>query len=235
MAALSVRLLPFCLLSIGPPIRFCRQLIRLVWRLCSDMGLGELGAFSPGMGTMDHRQICRGRWRFPTAQCRRIVPVHPTPLYETGMSVIAFGLLWSIRKQKEGTPGWLLGGAFILAGIERFIAEFFRLNQPVLLRVDRGTTYKYFDGLLLGVVLSIGSRIVLVTEEAPAPIPPVIPQAQKAAAVIISSRLNRQIASGLSFQHLSLRLPSCFSYTHRDFHNTPDHNHRSRNQEDDKS
>jgi phosphatidylglycerol:prolipoprotein diacylglycerol transferase len=69
---------------------------------------------------------------FPNGTVPTDVPVHPTPLYETGMSLICFGLLWSIRKQKEGTSGWLLGGAFILAGIERFIAEFFRLNQPAL-------------------------------------------------------------------------------------------------------
>ena len=93
-------------------------------------GIGRIGCFLSGDGDYGPPSDLPWAMAFPNGTRPTNIPVHPTPLYETGMSVIAFGLLWSIRKQKEGTPGWLLGGAFILAGIERFIAEFFRRNQP---------------------------------------------------------------------------------------------------------
>ena len=95
-------------------------------------GIGRIGCFLSGDGDYGPPSDLPWAMAFPNGTVPTAVPVHPTPLYETGMSFIGFGLLWSIRKQKEGTSGWLLGGAFILAGIERFIAEFFRLNQPAL-------------------------------------------------------------------------------------------------------
>ena len=95
-------------------------------------GIGRIGCFLSGDGDYGPPSNLPWAMAFPNGTVPTNVPVHPTPLYETGLSLIGFGLLWSIRKQKEGTPGWLLGGAFILGGIERFIAEFFRLNQPAL-------------------------------------------------------------------------------------------------------
>jgi phosphatidylglycerol---prolipoprotein diacylglyceryl transferase len=56
--------------------------------------------------------------------------VHPTPIYELIEAVIAFGILWSLRKRgyARGTMAWLY---LILTGISRFIVEFWRIN-PVL-------------------------------------------------------------------------------------------------------
>jgi phosphatidylglycerol---prolipoprotein diacylglyceryl transferase len=92
------------------------------------------------------------------------VSVHPTPLYETGMSFIAGGLLWAYRKQKEGTPGWLFGGYLILAGSERFLAEFWRRNAPVLF--GWMTTAQIFSLLL---ILIGGGFLYWVTHRTPAP------------------------------------------------------------------
>lgn len=56
--------------------------------------------------------------------------VHPTPIYELIESVIAFGILWSLRKRgyAPGTMAWLY---LILTGISRFVVEFWRIN-PML-------------------------------------------------------------------------------------------------------
>jgi phosphatidylglycerol:prolipoprotein diacylglycerol transferase len=58
--------------------------------------------------------------------------LHPTPLYESLMSLTIFFMLWSIRK-REYKPGSIFVFYMILAGVERFIAEFWRLTSIVAL------------------------------------------------------------------------------------------------------
>jgi phosphatidylglycerol:prolipoprotein diacylglycerol transferase len=56
--------------------------------------------------------------------------VHPTPVYETlTMGLVALGL-WRLRDRLA--PGQLFGLYLVLAGTERFLVEFLRLNDPVL-------------------------------------------------------------------------------------------------------
>jgi len=58
------------------------------------------------------------------------VRVHPTGIYEFIESVIVFGILWSLRKKNypAGTLFWLY---LVLAGVARFVVEFWRVN-PVI-------------------------------------------------------------------------------------------------------
>lgn len=57
-----------------------------------------------------------------------VLAVHPTQLYEVGAMLIAFGILWSLRKR--GHPiGWLFGLYLVFAGIERFVVEFVRAKD----------------------------------------------------------------------------------------------------------
>ncbi len=58
------------------------------------------------------------------------IEVHPTPLYEFGQSLVVFGILWSLRKRdyNHGTIFWIY---LILAGLARFVVEFWRIN-PVM-------------------------------------------------------------------------------------------------------
>lgn len=58
----------------------------------------------------------------------QVVPVHPTQLYEVGMSTLIFFVLWRLRRH-EHAPGWLFMLWLLLAGIERFIVEFFRAKD----------------------------------------------------------------------------------------------------------
>jgi phosphatidylglycerol:prolipoprotein diacylglycerol transferase len=57
--------------------------------------------------------------------------VHPTPVYETlAMGLVAL-LLWRWRHRWQ--PGTLFALYLILAGAERFLVEFVRRNEDVLL------------------------------------------------------------------------------------------------------
>jgi phosphatidylglycerol:prolipoprotein diacylglycerol transferase len=58
--------------------------------------------------------------------------VYPTPVYETLMSLAAFGILWGLRRRAPA-PGWLFGVYLLLAGIERFAIELIRVNSTYTL------------------------------------------------------------------------------------------------------
>jgi len=53
--------------------------------------------------------------------------VYPTPIYESVMALIAFAILWRLRKQGH-KPGWLFGLYVLLVGLERFAIEPIRVN-----------------------------------------------------------------------------------------------------------
>jgi phosphatidylglycerol:prolipoprotein diacylglycerol transferase len=57
-----------------------------------------------------------------------VLAVHPTQLYEVAAMLVAFALLWSLRK--SGRPvGWLFGLYLVLAGVERFLVEILRAKD----------------------------------------------------------------------------------------------------------
>lgn len=58
----------------------------------------------------------------------QVLAVHPTQLYEVAMAMVMFAILWRIRDHKHAA-GWLFGAYCVLAGIERFIVEFFRAKD----------------------------------------------------------------------------------------------------------
>jgi phosphatidylglycerol:prolipoprotein diacylglycerol transferase len=53
--------------------------------------------------------------------------VYPTPIYEVLMGLVAFAVLWNLRKHRH-RPGWLFAVYLVLAGIERLLIEFIRVN-----------------------------------------------------------------------------------------------------------
>lgn len=88
--------------------------------------------------------------------CTHLVPgVYPTPLYETIMCLLLFGLLWWLRK-RIGLPGVLFSIYLILNGVERFLIEKIRVNELFL------GTWTQAEVISLGlVVLGAASWIVL--------------------------------------------------------------------------
>ncbi len=94
-------------------------------------GIGRIGCFLSGDGDYGPPSDLPWAMAFPNGLVPTDVPVHPTPIYETILSVILFAILWKNRK-KDFPPGTMLGAMFIFYGIERFVTEFWRLTPKVL-------------------------------------------------------------------------------------------------------
>ncbi len=73
-----------------------------------------------------------------------VLAVHPTQLYEIGLSLLIFALLWRLRREP-----WKAGRLFslwlLLAGAERLFIEFFRAKDD-----------RFFGFLTLAQLISIG-------------------------------------------------------------------------------
>lgn len=78
------------------------------------------------------------------AKYGEVLPVHPTQLYEVGMSTLIFFVLWSLRGR--GRPvGWIFALWLTLAGIERFIVEIYRAKDD-----------RFFGVLTVAQMISLG-------------------------------------------------------------------------------
>jgi phosphatidylglycerol:prolipoprotein diacylglycerol transferase len=58
----------------------------------------------------------------------RLMSVYPTELFEVALGFIMFLVLWRYRNHKHA-EGWLFGLYCVMAGIERFVIEFFRAKD----------------------------------------------------------------------------------------------------------
>ena len=65
--------------------------------------------------------------RFPNGVVPDTTPCHPTPVYELLLCVLIFWLLWRFRR-KTIRDGKLFTAYLMLAGLERFLIEFIRIN-----------------------------------------------------------------------------------------------------------
>lgn len=83
--------------------------------------------------------------KFPPGMLpNQVVSVHPTQIYEVLMGAIMFFIVLKFRKS-EHREGWLFGLYCLLAGIERFIVEFFRAKDD-----------RFFGGITLAQTIAIG-------------------------------------------------------------------------------
>src|SRR5829696_5793090 len=64
----------------------------------------------------------------PGALPDQVLAVHPTQLYETAMGFVMFLILWKLRDH-DHAEGWLFGVYMVLAGLERFVVEFWRAKD----------------------------------------------------------------------------------------------------------
>jgi len=81
----------------------------------------------------------------PGTDPNSVLSVYPTQLLEVALGMVMFGILWKIRDH-DHAEGWLFGVWCILAGIERFIVEFFRAKD------DR---FSFLAGLSTAQVIAI--------------------------------------------------------------------------------
>jgi phosphatidylglycerol:prolipoprotein diacylglycerol transferase len=64
----------------------------------------------------------------PGTPASRLMSVYPTELFEVTLGFIMFLILWRFRNHKHA-EGWLFGLYCVMAGIERFVIEFFRAKD----------------------------------------------------------------------------------------------------------
>ena len=86
----------------------------------------------------------------------QVIAVHPTQLYETAMGFVMFVILWRFRAHRH-REGWLFGMYCILAGIERFIVEFFRAKD------DRVMLAGLSSAQIISIIVCIVGAGVMVT------------------------------------------------------------------------
>ncbi|MHB1223615.1 MAG: prolipoprotein diacylglyceryl transferase [Gemmatimonadaceae bacterium] len=77
-----------------------------------------------------------------------VLAVHPTQIYETAMGIGMFLILWRYRDHKHA-EGWLFGLYCVLAGVERFIVEFFRAKDD-----------RFFGMLTMAQMIAMGVFLV---------------------------------------------------------------------------
>ena len=93
-----------------------------------------------------------------------VLTVHPTQLYEVAAMLVAFGILWVLRK--KGRPvGWLFGVYLVFAGVERFLVEILRAKDDRLLGM-------FTIAQLASVILVlIGTLLMVLWRKGPSPLP----------------------------------------------------------------
>jgi phosphatidylglycerol:prolipoprotein diacylglycerol transferase len=99
--------------------------------LALGYAIGRIGCQVSGDG--DYGKAWDGPWAmaYPHGTKPIDTPVHPTPIYETlAMGLVAY-LLWRLRDRYQA--GVLFSIYLVLAGTERFLVEFIRRNDHVIL------------------------------------------------------------------------------------------------------
>jgi phosphatidylglycerol:prolipoprotein diacylglycerol transferase len=111
--------------------------------LALGYAIGRIGCQLSGDG--DYGRAWDGPWAmaYPHGVVPTTQTVHPTPVYETLAMLLAAWALWRLRDRLR--PGLLFALYLVLAGAERFLVEFLRLNDEVL----AGLTAPQLESLLL--------------------------------------------------------------------------------------
>jgi phosphatidylglycerol:prolipoprotein diacylglycerol transferase len=103
--------------------------------LALGYAIGRIGCQVSGDG--DYGKAWDGPWAmaYPNGTDPIDQTVHPTPIYESlSMGLVAY-LLWRLRDRFQ--PGVLFSIYLVLAGAERFLVEFIRRNDHVLLGITQ--------------------------------------------------------------------------------------------------
>jgi phosphatidylglycerol---prolipoprotein diacylglyceryl transferase len=99
--------------------------------LALGYAMGRIGCQVSGDG--DYGKAWDGPWAmaYPHGTKPIDTPVHPTPIYETLVMGLVAYLLWRLRDRYQA--GVLFSIYLVLAGTERFLVEFIRRNDHVIL------------------------------------------------------------------------------------------------------
>ncbi len=139
--------------------------------LALGYAIGRVGCQLSGDG--DYGKAWDGPWAmaYPDATVPTDTPVHPTPIYETlAMGTLAI-VLWRLRDRLR--PGLLFALYLLGAGLERFLVEFVRRNDEVLLGLTQPQVFSV-------VLMAAGATWLLLLRRSPQPAPPARAARQRA-------------------------------------------------------
>lgn len=120
--------------------------------LAIGYAIGRIGCQLSGDGDYGQPSDLPWAMAYPDGVVPTDAEVHPTPIYETLAMGLAALLLWRLRDALR--PGALFALYLVLAGLERFLVEFIRRNDDVLL----GLT----EAQLTSLLMFVGGAIWLV-------------------------------------------------------------------------
>jgi phosphatidylglycerol:prolipoprotein diacylglycerol transferase len=99
--------------------------------LAIGYAIGRIGCQVSGDGDYGIASSLPWAMAYPDGTVPTTEEVHPTPIYETlAMGLVAW-LLWRWRDRLR--PGLLFAWYLVAAGVERFLIEFIRRNDEILL------------------------------------------------------------------------------------------------------
>jgi phosphatidylglycerol---prolipoprotein diacylglyceryl transferase len=78
-----------------------------------------------------------------------VVTVHPTQLYEIGLALIMFGILWQLGTKRGFRAGQLFAVYMMLYGVERFVIEFVRAKSDRITLAGFGFSTSQIVSVLL--------------------------------------------------------------------------------------
>lgn len=93
--------------------------------------VGRIDCQLAGDGTYGVASDLSWAMSYPDGEVPTSVRVHPTPVYEMLVSLLIFAGLWTLRDRLAAVR--LFGLYLLLAGAERFLVEFLRRNDAVVL------------------------------------------------------------------------------------------------------
>jgi phosphatidylglycerol:prolipoprotein diacylglycerol transferase len=99
--------------------------------LALGYAIGRIGCQLSGDGDYGKASGLPWAMSYPDGTVPTKTEVHPTPVYETLMMGLIALLLWQLRDRMR--PGLLFALWLVLSGLERFLIEFIRRNDPVVI------------------------------------------------------------------------------------------------------
>lgn len=134
--------------------------------LALGYGVGRIACQLAGDGTYGVPIDLPWAMSYPNGEVPTTERVHPTPVYETLASLLIFWVLWRIRERWR--PVRLFGAYLMMAGAERFLVEFIRRNDEILLGLTQPQLFGAVMVLGGAVVLGVASRHGATARPAPA-------------------------------------------------------------------
>lgn len=121
--------------------------------LALGYGVGRIACQLAGDGTYGVASDLPWAMSYPHGEVPTTVRVHPTPVYETLTSLVIFAVLWRMRERMS--PVRLFALYLVLAGTERFLVEFIRRNEHVVVGLSQPQ--------LFAAAFALGGAAVFVT------------------------------------------------------------------------